>query len=63
MTLPYKRNFTIGRQSEQFLNDEFHVICEALKNINYRKNENRGEEPTAKADGALWFDKPDEALK
>lgn len=63
MTLPYKRNFTIGRQSEQFLNDEFHVIFEALKNINYRKNENRGEEPTAKVDGALWFDKPDEALK
>ena len=62
MTLPYKRGFEIGRGSEQFLNDDFHLIYEALKNINYRKNENRGAEPSAKVDGALWFDKPDEEL-
>ena len=63
MTLPYKRNFNIGRQSDQFLNEQLHIIFEALRNINYRKNENRGEEPDAIVDGALWFDKVDEALK
>lgn len=63
MTLPYKRKFGIGRQSEQFLNDELHQIHEALKRINYRKNENKGAEPDAIVDGALWFDKPDELLK
>ena len=63
MTLPYKRNFNIGRQSEQFFNEQLHIIFEALKNINYRKNENRGEEPGSIVDGGLWFDKVDEALK
>lgn len=63
MTLPYKRNFNIGRQSDQFLNEQLHIIFEALKNINYRKNENRGEDPESVLDGALWFDKIDEALK
>lgn len=64
MTLPYKRKFGIGRQSEQFLNDEQHIIFEALKNINYRKNEHKGAEPdNAVLDGALWFDKVDELLK
>lgn len=63
MSLPYKRNFKIGRQSEQFLNDKFHLIYEALKEINYRKNENKGEEPDSKVDGALWFDKIDNILK
>lgn len=63
MTLPYKRNFTIGRQSEQFLNEQLHIIFEALKNINYRKNENKGADPDAIVDGALWFDKIDNLLK
>lgn len=63
MTLPYKRNFNIGRQSEQFLNEQFHIIFEALKNINYRKDEHRGEEPESIVDGALWLDKTEEALK
>ena len=63
MTLPYKRKFGIGRQSEQFYNDELHQIHEALKRINYRKNENKGAEPDAILDGALWFDKPEELLK
>lgn len=64
MALPYKRNFVSGRQSEQFLNDNFHIIYEVLKNINYRKNEHSGIDPdAAKVDGALWFDKTDELLK
>lgn len=61
--LPYDRQFTIGRQSEQFMNDELHIINESLKNINYRKNENRGAEPSSRVDGGLWLDKPEEALK
>jgi len=63
MTLPYKRSFKVGRQSEQFLNDQLHSIFEALKNINYRKNENKYVEPESKIDGALWFDKVEDILK
>ncbi len=63
MTLPYKRNFGIGRQSEQFFNDKLHLIYQALREINYRKNENKGQEPDATVDGALWFDKVDNLLK
>lgn len=61
--LPYKKNFQNGRQSDQFLNEQLHIIFEALRNINYRKNENNGEIPDSKLDGALWFDKVEEALK
>ena len=59
----YRRNFRSARGSEQFLNDELHQIHTALKNINYRKNENKGEEPYSVLDGALWFDKVDNQLK
>lgn len=63
MTLPYKKNFNIGRQSEQFLNEQLHQVFEALKAINYRKNENKGVEPDCIVDGGLWFDKIEESLK
>lgn len=65
MTLPYNRNFTKGRQADQFLTEELHQTYSALKNINYRKNEHRGLEPQPAPllDGALWFDKVDNMLK
>lgn len=63
MTLPYNRNFSKGRQSEQFLNEELHRIFTALKNINYKKEEKEGVEPESLLDGALWFDKSCNQLK
>lgn len=63
MTLPYNRNFNKGRQSEQFLNEESHRIFTALKNINYKKEEQEGVEPQSVLDGALWFDKSCNQLK
>lgn len=62
MTLPYNRNFKVGRGSEQFLNDEFHEVYESIKNIPYRKEDHRGAVPTTKLDGALWFDRGDNEL-
>lgn len=63
MTLPYNRNFNKGRQSDQFLNEELHRIFTALKNINYKKEEQEGLEPESPLDGALWFDKSCNQLK
>ena len=63
MTLPYNRQFNKGRQSEQFLNEESHRIFTALKNINYKKEEQEGVEPQSVLDGALWFDKSVNQLK
>lgn len=57
MALPYRRKFNAGRGSDQFLNEELHQVWTALENINYRKNENRGVEPSSNLDGALWLDK------
>lgn len=63
MTLPYKRSFNVGRQSEQFYNEQLHLIYEVLRQIGYRKEDHKGEQPEAKYTGALWFDAPEEALK
>lgn len=63
MSLPYDKNFKLGRQSEQFLNEELHKLHEALKNINYKKSDNFGLDPTSKVDGGLWFDNSKEELK
>ena len=63
MSLPYDKKFKLGRQSEQFLNEELHKLHEALKNINYKKSDNYGLEPESKVDGGLWFDGSKEELK
>lgn len=63
MSLPYNRNNRQGRQSEEFLNDELHRLFEALKYINYKIDENKGVEPSAKLDASLWFNKLKKELK
>ncbi len=61
-TKKYKK-FQDGRQGFQFLNDESHQIYEAIKHINYRKNEHKYNEPECDIDGGLWFDKVEGVLK
>lgn len=65
MTLQTKKykNFQDGKQGYQFLNNETHQVYEALKQINYRKNENKYNEPDCNIDGGLWFDKTEGCLK
>lgn len=63
MTVKVKRNFDIGRQSEQFYNEDLIQIYEETKHLPYRKEEHDGEEPKTKFDGALWFDKAEQAIK
>ena len=56
MSLEFHRNFNVGRQSEQFLNDELTVLYETLKYLPHHKYENgrHGEmPPDAKVSGAL----------
>ena len=51
------RQFTIGRQSEQFYNEELYRLHELLKNID------AGEEgPDSDFDGALWLNKHENTL-
>lgn len=55
MALPkIKRNFDIGRQSEQFLNDELITLYEALKYLPHHKQDHDGKMPDpAKVPGAI----------
>lgn len=56
MSLEFHRNFNMGRQSEQFLNDELTILYETLKYLPHHKYENgrHGEmPPDAQVSGAL----------
>ena len=61
MSLPYKRDFKIGRGSELLYNEELHKMYEATKHLN-DVPENDGE-PEAKLHGSLWHDKRTNDLK
>jgi hypothetical protein len=54
MTLPYKRNFSAGRQADQFLTDDMHKIYETVRHVNESPDAN--EEPELKLHKALWLD-------
>ena len=46
MALPkIKRNFDIGRQSEQFLNEELITLYEAIKYLPHHKQDHDGQMP------------------
>ena len=61
MALPYKRNFNIGRGSEQLYNDESHKVFESVKHLTDSPGTNK--EPVAKAPRSIWHDEPHNALK
>lgn len=61
MTLPYDRKFTVGRQSEQFYNEELHKIYESTKHLTDTPPKN--EEPKAKLHRAMWHDEAKNQLK
>lgn len=52
MSLPYKRSFKQGRQSEQLYNEDLHKTYESTRHIAERPP--RGEVPELKYHGALW---------
>jgi hypothetical protein len=55
MTLPYDRKFSIGRQSEQLMNEELHKIHESLKHL-LDMPAGKHSAPEAKLQGSLWLD-------
>lgn len=61
MTLPYKRSFNSGRQSELLANEDLHKIYETTRHISEITKKN--EEPELKLHGALWRDDRTNELK
>ena len=61
MTLPYKRSFTKGRQSELLYNEDLHKIYETTRHIS--EIPETDEEPELKLHGALWRDDETNELK
>lgn len=58
---PYNRKFTVGRQSEQFYNEELHKIYESTKHLTDTPPKN--EEPKAKLHRSMWHDERNNQLK
>ena len=61
LTLPYSRNFTIGRGSEQLYNEELHKIYESIKHLTDTPPVNT--EPTPKMGRSMWHDLDKNQLK
>lgn len=61
MSLPYKRSFTKGKQSELLYNEDLHKIYEATRHI--AEIPEGSEQPELKMHGALWRDDSVNELK
>lgn len=61
LALPYSRSFTIGRTSEQLLNEELHKMYESIRHLT--DTPPAGELPTAKLDGSAWHRRSDNTLR
>ena len=61
LTLPYNRKFNVGRQSEQFYNEELHKMYESIKHLTDTPAKNT--EPKAKVHRSMWHDEKNNQLK